>query len=41
LLATINKNFSTLAFCKQYLDEREEEKEGEEEGDQEEKGRRS
>ena len=28
LLATINKNFSTLAFYRWYLDEREEEKEG-------------
>jgi hypothetical protein len=27
LLATINKNFSTLAFCRLYLDEREEEEE--------------
>ena len=39
LLATINKNFTTLAFCMRYLDEREEEKEGEE-GNREEEGRK-
>lgn len=41
LLATINKNFSTLTFCRWYLDERKEEKEGEKEGDREEEGKRS